>query len=292
MSKKIVFGLLVATLVLTTLAQAQTVVVTKSAPASITIGDVLQVNITIKNQGSEKLELTVSETIGDAEAIEPQLVSPSATTGRLAAVPPYFKWSITLDAGAQQTLTYKIKPRSVGEYTFSQTAVRTSTGQTFYSDSLTTTVRAAPNGVCEPSKGENYLTSPEDCPSGSSDGICDQVKDGKCDPDCTGTADVDCLCGNGNCDVQYGESSKTCKQDCPSGGADNYCDTANESVSDGTCDPDCSESVDADCLAAATATSITQTSTAAPTRQPGFEAALAMTAMLAIAYLSIRKKRN
>ena len=290
-SKKIVFGLLVATLVLTTMAQAQTVVVTKSAPASITIGDVLQVSITIKNQGSEKLELTVSETIGDAEAIEPQLISPNASSGRLAAIPPYFKWDITLNAGAQQTLTYKIKPRSVGEYTFSQTVVRTSTGQTSYSNDLTTTVKAAPNGVCEPTKGENYITSPEDCPSGSSDGLCDQVKDGRCDPDCTSTADVDCLCGNGKCDVQYGESAGTCKQDCPSGGADNYCDTANESVSDGTCDPDCSESVDADCIAA-TATAAATTTTAVPTKQPGFEAALAMAAMLAVAYIAMRKKRG
>jgi putative hemolysin len=39
---------------------------------------------------------------------------------------------------------------------------------------------------------ENYKTCPADCPSGSSDGYCDGVKDEKCDPDCTAKQDPDC----------------------------------------------------------------------------------------------------
>ena len=39
---------------------------------------------------------------------------------------------------------------------------------------------------------ENYKTCPHDCPSGSSDGYCDRVKDGKCDPDCSVKEDPDC----------------------------------------------------------------------------------------------------
>lgn len=39
---------------------------------------------------------------------------------------------------------------------------------------------------------ENYLTCPEDCPSGSDDGYCDGIKDNKCDPDCEKNKDPDC----------------------------------------------------------------------------------------------------
>ncbi len=39
---------------------------------------------------------------------------------------------------------------------------------------------------------ENYGNCPSDCPSGSSDGYCDKVKDRRCDPDCTAKEDPDC----------------------------------------------------------------------------------------------------
>lgn len=52
------------------------------------------------------------------------------------------------------------------------------------------------NGICEyPS--ENYFNCPEDCRSGSQDGVCDKIKDGRCDPDCVRLnmeiEDLDCL---------------------------------------------------------------------------------------------------
>lgn len=51
------------------------------------------------------------------------------------------------------------------------------------------------NGVCEPGFGENYLTCPKDCPSGSRDGYCDKIADGRCDPDCGPGEDQDCIAG-------------------------------------------------------------------------------------------------
>jgi hypothetical protein len=44
--------------------------------------------------------------------------------------------------------------------------------------------------LCEES--ENYLSCPNDCPSGSKDRYCDAIEDGICDPDCGGRTDVDC----------------------------------------------------------------------------------------------------
>ncbi|MBI2673522.1 hypothetical protein HYX19_04635 [Candidatus Woesearchaeota archaeon] len=49
------------------------------------------------------------------------------------------------------------------------------------------------------------------------------------------------VCGDNVC--QEHESYVDCKQDCPSGSKDDFCDR----VSDGICDPDCGESNDLDC---------------------------------------------
>ncbi len=49
------------------------------------------------------------------------------------------------------------------------------------------------------------------------------------------------VCGDGKCVL--GENYKNCPKDCPSGGADGYCDK----VKDGICDPDCIKKEDPDC---------------------------------------------
>jgi len=112
------------------------------------------------------------------------------------------------------------------------------------------------NRICEPHRGENHGSCPEDCLSGFEDGYCDGVEEGICDPDCKPEEDPDCRvgtttipvtttitlrCGNSICEEF--ESYGNCPQDCSSGGKDNYCD----GVGDGICDPDCSEEEDPDC---------------------------------------------
>lgn len=72
------------------------------------------------------------------------------------------------------------------------------------------------DNVCQVNKGENFLSCPSDCPSGSKDDLCDGVFDNVCDPDCDAQArkekDVDCTCGNNVCDAR--ENSFYCPQDC------------------------------------------------------------------------------
>ena len=134
------------------------------------------------------------------------------------------------------------------------------------------------NDLCE--SLESYLSCPSDCPLDSPDGICIKDKDGICDPDCIEDTDPDCIiCGDGKCDqgetrenccvdcgciggmkCQNGKCVKTeicgdeicsihenyakCKEDCPSGSKDNYCDKLEDDI----CDPDCSRTGDVDCL--------------------------------------------
>lgn len=71
------------------------------------------------------------------------------------------------------------------------------------------------NNICEIDKGENFVSCPSDCKSGSSDNYCDKVLDGICDPDCSKDADIDCSCGDGICSER--ESPKTCPTDCSTG---------------------------------------------------------------------------
>lgn len=75
------------------------------------------------------------------------------------------------------------------------------------------------NTICEQSLGENFLSCPQDCHSGSQDGLCDKVIDKICDPDCSKlnitALDVDCVCNyNGKCEAVLGENNQTCKADC------------------------------------------------------------------------------
>ena len=83
-------------------------------------------------------------------------------------------------------------PAFVGEHTHSATEVRTDTDVLLYLDPQTTSVNCISDGICDGRIGENYITSPQDCPSGAEDGICNPIADGQCDPDCAEGVDPDC----------------------------------------------------------------------------------------------------
>lgn len=243
MDGKILINVAICCLLLTTLVNSQDIIVTKDAPKQIEVGEILKATIQIENKRNEKVNLTVTEQIGSAEVIDPEAIYPETPKDIIAWHAPYFEWNVIVKPNSVEILAYKIKPINVGYYTFTPTFVRTLTGETYYSNPLTTHIVSIPNGKCEPEKGENYVNSPEDCPSGSADNLCGGVNDGTCDPDCEKDADVDCLCGDSKCEGSKGESYNTCPQDCPSGSSDNYCDKIN----DGNCDPDCLVTEDSDC---------------------------------------------
>ena len=144
-------------------ALAQDVEVTKTAPSQINLGENLKVTITVTNKLNQQIIATLRESIGDAQAIEPQLITPRLEPGMIAARPPYFEWSLIIDANSQKEVSYTIRPNKVGYYTFSPSTVITSDGKTFYSNTLSTQVVCNKNGVCEEGYGEDYTNCPEDC---------------------------------------------------------------------------------------------------------------------------------
>jgi len=104
---------------------------------------------------------------------------------------------------------------------------------TTYGATTTTMQYCNFNTVCD--QGENYNKCPNDCLSGSLDGLCDRKWDTVCDPDCYRKDDNDCLCNNNAaCEPEF-ENVVNCPADCPSGTKDGVCD----GITDSKCDPDC-----------------------------------------------------
>ena len=109
------------------------------------------------------------------------------------------------------------------------------------------------NGVCE--EDETYKNCPQDCPKPAvcGNGMCEAGENQEtCCSDCGCPEGMKCSnnecvsnrCGNGLCEPRYKENYKTCPDDCPSGSNDAYCD----GLTDGRCDPDCTEEEDIDCM--------------------------------------------
>jgi hypothetical protein len=155
--------LLIVILIVPTAVLAQELIVTKTAPSQISFGQYLNVTITIVNNLNQKVSVTVRENIADAEAIEPQLITPKLPPGIKAARPPYFEWRLSIDANSQANTSYTIRPNKVGDYLFSPTTVIRDDGKIFYSNTLSTLVKCNINNVCEESIGEDFTNCPEDC---------------------------------------------------------------------------------------------------------------------------------
>lgn len=194
------------------------IVVEREAPQTVKWGEIFQVNITVRNLCSEEKKIVIEETVGNFEPIEPTpiIIQPNES-GPIFVPPPFFRWNFSLEAYSNKTVFYKGRPSAPGDIMLSPTKVYWG-GKSLYTEPLTIKVLCNQNKICELDKNENYLTCPQDCPSGSADNYCDMLKDGICDPDCEISADVDCVCNkNGICEKERGETPQLCALDCHCG---------------------------------------------------------------------------
>ena len=160
---------------------SQEVQVVKESPQDVRLNDIIEVKIHISNPYPIEKEFSIIENLPyDIEVIDPVKVF---TKRNDALEIRYYEWVTKISPNKIETITYKIKPLSIGEYSLGSTQVTDKSNLAIYeSNPITFNVKCIPNNKCE--SNENSITCPEDCSSGISDGICSYKADGICDPDC------------------------------------------------------------------------------------------------------------
>lgn len=157
-------------------------------PSEAKIGETIEISLKISNLGKEKVEFFVTETH------KPGLEYPDPIEIKKfkyqALEVPYYQWKLTLEAEKETETKYHVKPKGLGMILFSPTIINDEYGNNFESVPTTLEITCNPNGKCD--EGENYIFCSEDCPTGSTDGLCDGVEDGRCDLDCQIEDDPDC----------------------------------------------------------------------------------------------------
>lgn len=102
-----------------------------------------------------------------------------------------YHWSVTLGPGEKKEISYWVVPHSPGQYLIRPASLMIG-GKEYFLPAASVQVGCSSGHACDLSKGENYLTCPQNCANASADNICNPAADGQCDPDCRAGADPDC----------------------------------------------------------------------------------------------------
>jgi hypothetical protein len=175
-------------------------VIHRTAPINSDIGQKIWILLQIENAGNQEANFTFVEKIGNAEFDRSQAKSIEVFDPGPAGLPApddgerlklwYYEWTIQLPPEKSATLTYWLVPNTPGTYVISPATI-TIDGEMHHTQSWNISIRCQADAFCDFEDGENYLTCPEDCFTGSADGICDGVSDGRIDPDCIEGSDPD-----------------------------------------------------------------------------------------------------
>jgi hypothetical protein len=119
--------------------------------------------------------------------------------------------TILVEESRAASIEHRFTPRALGTHFLPPIYIEAE-DRVYEFEGVQVSVKCIPDGVCEGQ--ENIYNCPEDCSTGSHDGICDMAADGICDPDCI-YGDMDCssYCGDGTCD-EAKETPFTCPLDC------------------------------------------------------------------------------
>jgi hypothetical protein len=137
--------------------------VVKSAPQSVNLTDEFTVTITVTNKGSESVSAVVQEFLGNVMPVEPQPAYTNVENeSDLVAQPPLLSWNISIAPAESKTISYTIKPKTVGPLYLSSTEVHV-TGGKFVSNPLTVIVECSSSPGCDEKIGETPLSCPDKC---------------------------------------------------------------------------------------------------------------------------------
>jgi len=178
MKKMIIFIMIAIMFANSVLAQIE---VTKDSIPEIRLNDIIEINMRISNSYNTEKEFFIEEILPqDVQVISPEEIFIKKND---ALEVKYYKWETKVSPNSIKTITYRIKPMSLGEYSIGSTEVIDKIDSSLYSSNiLNFRVMCVPNNKCDAE--ESSSTCPEDCQTGLKDGICDYKADGICDLDC------------------------------------------------------------------------------------------------------------
>ncbi|MEA1924487.1 MAG: thrombospondin type 3 repeat-containing protein [Candidatus Altiarchaeota archaeon] len=173
----------------------------------LSYGKATTVILRVTNVNQEAVNVTLHQYISGGQVDEP-LKRVRTPAGVDAVSPPYIEYNVGLGGGESKEFKYHLQPNMVGDLFHPFCDVQTAKGS-FTIPTQMSEVACVPDGSCDVSYGENYLTCPSDCSTGSEDNMCDGITDGVCDPDCISSADGDCRIAsmNGNIEVEPGSAT-------------------------------------------------------------------------------------
>lgn len=172
----------------------------RTAPETATLGQKIWIVVEIENGGTQELSLTFVEKLGNADFDRSQAKSIEVFDPGYNDLPEveggerlklwYYEWGIKLPPNESATLAYWLIPITAGTYVISPAEI-TIDGEVLHTRSRDILIECNADELCDVQSGENYLTCPEDCLTGSADGFCDGASDGRIDPDCDEGYDPD-----------------------------------------------------------------------------------------------------
>jgi hypothetical protein len=170
------------------------ITINRIAPDRTYLNQKIWITLFFENNSSASKIITLKENLGNADFDKTEAKNIATEYGDEFW---YYEWKIQLGAGENISVSYWLIPQKIGSYTISPSKI-TIDGKNYSLGSWNIEIKCLADEKCDPAAGENYLNCPYDCPTGSSDNLCDQTQDGNCDLDCEKGADPDC-----------GKSSKT-----------------------------------------------------------------------------------
>ena len=163
-------------------------VIQRTAPKSLFLGQKTWVTISLENKGDREKNIDFSERLQAADFDESQAKYIETDYGEKFW---YYQWKIKLPVGEKTALSYWLILQKLGSYVIPPAKISID-GKNFQVKSWHIDIKCRADGKCDLDLGENYLTCPYDCQTGMADGICDFTRDKRCDPDCKKEADPDC----------------------------------------------------------------------------------------------------
>jgi hypothetical protein len=140
-----------------------TLIVNKTAPASVNLTDTFTVKLKVTNPGSSQVSAIVTEALGNVEPVSPiPNITDIEDESLHAAYPPILTWSLNIPAAGSASVQYTVKPKTVGMLSIGPTEVIVS-GAKFFSNSLLVSVECTSASTCDDTIGETPLNCPSKC---------------------------------------------------------------------------------------------------------------------------------